>query len=51
MGVLVGLVREVTVVEWGGKRRRSEVLVDLPERKEPVIRPSWAPVRADIFGW
>lgn len=34
------------------RRRRSEVVVvDLPERKEPVIRPSWAPVRADIFGW
>ena len=26
----------------------EEVDLDLPERKEPVIKPSWAPVRADI---
>ena len=35
----------------GGRKRRSSEVVDLPERKEPVIRPIWAPVRADIFGW
>ena len=28
------------------------MMKDLPERKEPVIKPSWAPVRTDIFnGW